>query len=135
MTTKTAEMYGRIGKHGRALVTAFPDSPHAGDPVKLCKLLRRVECAENRRACQECNGEVNSDDAKDEAALAKVRHLLGISEEKGREIGLFLNGDPRGYTLKLSDDWVRGYNSALDDGTLRLQTDWGGYGILAPDLT
>lgn len=43
-------------------------------------------------------------------------------------VPVFLNGDPRGYALKIESDWMR------ERLKLRLHTDWGGYGILAPDL-
>jgi len=36
--------------------------------------------------------------------------------------------DPRGYALKLDDEWTRA-------NAPHIHRDWGGYGILAPDLT
>jgi hypothetical protein len=39
--------------------------------------------------------------------------------------GFFINGDPRGYSLKID-------GAAVPQG---LETDWGQYGILAPELT
>ena len=42
-------------------------------------------------------------------------------------VPIFLNGDPRGYALKIPDDYVR-------DNDLNIHRDWGGYGIIAPDL-
>lgn len=46
---------------------------------------------------------------------------------------LHINGDPRGYALKLDDAWTRQYNRTTTGD--RLHSDMGGYGILAPDLT
>jgi hypothetical protein len=40
---------------------------------------------------------------------------------------IFLNGDARGYALKIQDDYVR-------DNNLDIHKDWGGYGILAPEF-
>lgn len=43
-------------------------------------------------------------------------------------VPVFLNGDPRGYALKIEDNWMRARPE------LRLHSDWGGYGILAPEI-
>jgi hypothetical protein len=40
---------------------------------------------------------------------------------------IFANGDPRGYALKIRSEYVK--NNNLD-----IHRDWGGYGIIAPDL-
>lgn len=45
--------------------------------------------------------------------------------------GFFVNGDARGYALKIDNDNPEG--KALIDA-LRLHTDWGGYGILSPEI-
>lgn len=36
--------------------------------------------------------------------------------------------DPRGYALKIRDEWMAKHETAL-------HRDWGGYGIIAPDLS
>lgn len=41
---------------------------------------------------------------------------------------VFVNGDPRGYTLKIDDKYKDKMHKA---GVYR---DWGGYGIIAPDF-
>ena len=41
---------------------------------------------------------------------------------------LFVNGDARGYALKIMDSYVM-------ERRLDIYKDWGGYGIIAPDLT
>lgn len=38
-----------------------------------------------------------------------------------------INLDPRGYALKINDDYMRAHN-------LKLYRDYGGYGIIAPAL-
>ncbi len=43
----------------------------------------------------------------------------------------FVNGDARGYALKIDNDKPQG-KELID--ACRLHTDWGGYGILSPDL-
>lgn len=43
-------------------------------------------------------------------------------------VPVFLNSDPRGYALKILSEYVAKHE-------LSIHRDWGGYGILAPDLT
>jgi hypothetical protein len=43
-------------------------------------------------------------------------------------VPVFLNGDPRGYALKIESGWMREQNE------FRLHSDMGGYGILAPEI-
>lgn len=45
-----------------------------------------------------------------------------------RLVPVFVNRDPRGYALKISDEWMQQHNATL-------HRDWGGYGIIAPDLS
>ena len=44
------------------------------------------------------------------------------------KIPCFINGDCRGYALKIKDQYVR-------ENNLKIQTDFGGYGLIAPDLS
>lgn len=46
-----------------------------------------------------------------------------------RIVPVILNRDPRGYALKIDDEWMRAHRDVV------LHRDWGGYGIIAPDLT
>ncbi len=43
-------------------------------------------------------------------------------------VPVFINRDPRGYALKIDDHYMREHDAALHQ-------DWGGYGIIAPDLS
>ena len=131
MNAKTKEA---IENPGRALLAIFPQATET-NPVALCKKIRRIETAAERiglALCENPGYSYEQADRDTEKALARVRALLGITDAKAAEIGLFVNRDPRGYALKLSDDWTRGYNSTAEN---RLHSDLGGYGILAPDLT
>jgi hypothetical protein len=111
-------MYARIRKHGEALLRIFPDATEA-DPVKLCKTLRRWESQANNRACDRCNGAIDSEhwECISDRARRSVNTYLGTDR-------VWINGDPRGYALKV--DLAPGEH---------LLTDWGGYGIIAPDLS
>ena len=122
---KKAEMYERIRRHGRALLVIFPNATDK-DPVSLCKKLRRLEAKAAALALQNCNVGVPEDEywIRKEAILTKVQILLGYATS---DVPVFLNGDPRGYALKIDDEWMRKTSA-------RLHNDMGGYGIIAPDL-
>lgn len=107
----------RIERHGRDLLRIFTAATDT-DPVSLCKRLRRVEVRANRAACEACNNQAGADAWPEEQdrALRLVGKLLGTDR-------VWVNGDPRGYALKVD----------LRDGE-QLHRDWGGYGIIAPDL-
>jgi len=126
-----------IDRHGRSLLQAFPNATEK-NPVALCKKLRRIETAIARPLTDYCNGTIGIEavDNATDAALLRVRRLLGLTEAGAVAIGLFINRDPRGYAIKLDDAWTREYNSDKYTAEgLPLYRDWGGYGIIAPDLT
>jgi len=126
------EMYHRIYEHAENLNQIFPDLGIEGDyaaHIKLCKRLRRLE---NRaHAIQEriCNGELDlTDNLSDELDQRLLSSLDKIINFKKAGISVFINGDPRGYALKIDDEYVKEHN-------LDIHQDWGGYGIIAPDLS
>lgn len=125
MTTKE-RLHARIVTHGQQLLAIFPGATER-DPVKLCKALRRLEAKAAAIALRLCNGPEfpgghDQVDSLCDAILGKANALLG-----NESVPVFINRDPRGYTLKISDIWMRCFN-------LKLTTDWGGYGILAPEI-
>lgn len=116
---------------------AFPKTTER-KPVALCKKLRRIENSLAPTLCGYCNGThtLETVDKMTEGALIRVCKLLGLTQSDAIACGLFVNRDPRGYALKLDYAWVRGYNGTqYKAGGLPIYTDWGGYGIIAPDLT
>ena len=123
--TKT-DKWDRIAQHGRELLDIFPDAQER-DPVKLCKKLRRLEVKAHRLAEQWCNGDI------DETTWVKgsddcLTTAIGIlCPERSLGDALFVNGDPRGYALKINDRFMR-------DSGAKLHRDWGGCGILAPEI-
>lgn len=127
MQNKQQIMHDRIEKHGNDLNAIF-DTPH--EPVKLCKKLFRLESAAHRLSTQWCNGFIDSDkwSIETDKIIDKVYDILG--KNKCIETGLFVNGDARGYALKLSSDWTTGYRDMDRD----IYCDWGGYGIVAPEF-
>lgn len=93
------------------------------DVRELYAKLRRIEMKANRWMVDECNyPDVEHDTDK---VLAKVQKLLPLAT------GLFINGDPRGYTLKIKGENV---NILNENGNINIYRDWGGYGIVAPEF-
>ena len=122
----TTELEERVRKHGDQLLRIFVNAIER-DPVKLCKKLRHLETKMAAFALQLCNGHNLTEDEEDkfkDGILSKLDALLGFSKSK---VPVFLNLDPRGYSLKIEDEFVR-------SNSVEIHRDWGGYGILAPDL-
>ncbi|MEI7792801.1 MAG: hypothetical protein WCI57_04930 [Candidatus Berkelbacteria bacterium] len=88
------------------------------DGMKIYGFLNRLERKENRRMISECNTVEDN-----EARTKKVKQI--ISKILPNLEGFKFNGDPRGYTLKISEEEAK---------KLGIYTDWGGYGILAPEF-
>jgi len=96
--------------------------------LNLCRALRRLEVEAHGLAELECNGSGLTEQEelnKEAELLLKVNKLLN---NEGLRVPVFFNGDPRGYALKVSDKYFR-------TNDLDLHKDWGGYGIIAPDLS
>jgi hypothetical protein len=89
--------------------------------LDLWRKLCRVESAAHLVATHYCNGAVDGDhwEMIKEDTRAKVARIFGKLPD-----GFFVNGDPRGYALKLDNEKV-----TIPEG---MHKDWGGYGILAP---
>lgn len=122
---KKESMYQQIEKHGANLNAIFETGL---DNVKLAKKLHSLELKAHKLAEDYCNGAngVTTDnwDEKCEPILKAIDKILNY-EKKG--IPVFINGDARGYALKIKDDYVKAQKLAI-------YQDWGGYGILAPDF-
>ena len=128
---KKEKMYQRIEQHGQQLNALF--NTEIGN-VELCKKLLMIEKSLEKPLLDACNVGIDYDelDRITDAALDKVDKILHFRENK---IPVFVNRDPRGYALKIKDDFVREYHERNSKNGTRLYTDWGGYGILAPDLS
>jgi len=121
-------MYQQIEKHGENLNAIFNTGL---EPVTLCKKLRRLEAKAHRLATDYCNGEngVTTDNWESKCApiIKQVKSTLKCADD----CPIFINGDARGYALKIKASHVR----ALQTSGKNIYTDMGGYGILAPDFT
>lgn len=122
-TSKKARMYEQIERHGEQLNAIFHTRY---SPVALCKKLRVLEIKMHRVAEQWCNGEISNETAEEKhtQALELLDKLLRFRRKGVRVI---INGDPRGYALKIDDQ-------SMQEKNLNLYRDWGGYGILAPEF-
>jgi hypothetical protein len=133
----TPKQEAAIRKHGEQLNAIF----HTGlDPVVLCKKLRRIEGAAHRLAEDACNylrmesPEYYTRYEKIVKRLADVFTFYTQGPRLHTEhmrimkmYGIFINMDPRGYALKIDNQYMREHN-------LQLHRDMGGYGILAPEF-
>ena len=121
-------MYEQIKQHGANLNAIF--HTHLDDIV-LAKKLHSLEIKAHRLATDYCNGEngMDSTEAWEKASqkiLHKVFKVLEFSEGHV-PVPIFINGDARGYALKISDEYVR-------ENNIKIYLDWGGYGVLAPEF-
>lgn len=122
---KHDRMYQQIEKHGADLNAIFNTGM---DNVKLCKKLRTLEARAHKLAVDYCNGEngVTSEnwESLSDAILVKVDMVLNFTNQ---EIPVFVNGDARGYAIKIKSEYVKEHN-------LVIHQDWGGHGIIAPEF-
>jgi len=116
-------LYQRINEHGDNLNKIFHSDI---DNISLCKKLFRLENKGNRFATDYCNGDMENEDfeKQKDKILKLVDKILNFTKQN---IPVFFNSDPRGYALKIEDEYIRINNIAI-------HRDWGGYGILAPDF-
>ena len=120
------EMYRQIENHGRKIINIFNLAADIG-PVDICKKLRRIENKAANISLNHCNGVIYTDQ-RDRADKLIVKRLDKILNFTAQDIPVFINGDPRGYTLKIDDQYIR-------ENNIEIMTDWGGYGLIAPDFT
>lgn len=121
---KRDRMKDDILKHGFNLKAIFPLNDWG--PVELAKKLHRLETRAHRLAEEQCNEDVDHSEALDRI-LQKAIDILGANTLPVGK-AMFINQDPRGYALKIDDQFVR-------DNNLTIYRDWGGYGIIAPDFS
>lgn len=126
--TKKEARKERLSRHYEALdrlYLAMNGRRHTRPTTLSCTLLR-LEQEASRYTTAYCNGEIDEQtvDKELERIEAYVAHAFG-----GKLHGFFINRDPRGYALKISDEVMR--NEYAEVG---LERDWGGYGLLAPRI-
>lgn len=113
----------RRTQHAAALATLHAD-PVTADGAAMFRKLRRIECRASRGAVDYCNGVMRAEAW--EAFKDKIRASVAQAFGGKLPAAFYLNGDPRGYALKLDPE-----RGPVPEG---LETDWGRYGIIAPPL-
>lgn len=92
------------------------------NPYATFEILLKAEREANRRATKECNEAISEEDSDKWWDNFNRRLTKNLGVEKMPD-GFFINHDPRGYALKMREKTFDG-----------LWTDFGGYGILAPNF-
>lgn len=98
---------------------------HVADGLGAWRKLVRIERAANKAACDYCNGAIDGDEW-DRLKTIFAEKVARVSSSGKAPKGFFINGDPRGYTLKIESETAKKYPG--------LQRDWGGYGCLAAQI-
>lgn len=96
---------------------------------KLSNKLRRIEIELQKPLLDFCNGDfIGTYDDLDKITDNAEKEIQKLFNNKLQ--GLHINRDPRGYALKIDDEVNRTIYKDID-----LNRDWGGYGLLAPEIT
>ena len=127
-TTKKQRQWAAVYAHGQKLIKLFGLAPET-DPVGLYWALHRIEARAHTYAERACNDKSfdTSEEADAKRDVSILRAVDRLLHHVKREIPIFVNGDTRGYALKIPDRWMREHNADL-------QRDMGGYGIICPDF-
>jgi len=126
--TKTERRKNQIEKHLEALQQLV--NLCGGSKYKITTInskLRAIEFLASKDAEKYCNGDIDTDQfgEKAEQYKSQVQSLFNNNLK-----GLKINSDARGYALKIHDDVMRAEYKEIG-----LQRDWGGYGLLSPEIT
>ncbi len=111
-----------IRDHAENLEKIFPTCHKQG--IDLCKWLHRKERKASQLATDYCNGLIDADfwETESEDILQSVNEMLD-----NHTVDIMVNGDPRGYALKISSEYMR-------ENDIDVYRDWGGYGIISPEF-
>jgi hypothetical protein len=120
--TRVAEKRNQTVRHFSNLGRILNKTPE--EVSEVYGSLKKIESRGHRLAEKYCNGDIDSDQWEKETE--KIKALLSKILPEDLLKNTLLNGDPRGYFLKISDEYMR----AKD---ITLERDWGGYGIYCPD--
>lgn len=117
-----AKHYARCTALGLAMGMTNPNGK------KISLALLKLEHEASAYAVNYCNGDTTMEDFEADSLeiSSKVSAIFGKLPP-----GFFVNGDPRGYALKIDNETPEGL--ALIE-SIGLEKDWGGYGILSPEI-
>jgi hypothetical protein len=121
---RAAWVQRRRENHHRALETLAQTVDCETPGLVLWRQLRRIENPLHYNAERYCNGDIDSEQWE----VIKNQYRNRLAKVFGGRVptGVFINGDPRGHALKLDNEQM-----AIPAG---METDWGGYGILAAEI-
>lgn len=96
------------------------------DGVEAYWKLRAIERQAHKFTLEDCNVGISEEeyDKESEKIYTKIKKIFGEIPD-----GFFINGDPRGYALKIKES----KNGNVGSRIINYQ-DFGDYGILAPDF-
>ncbi len=115
-------MSENITKWRKAHHAALAELFKVADGLAVWRKLVKIELQLHQSAEDYCNGLIDSD-AWEAIKDSQERIIARISSTGKMPKGVFINGDPRGYALKLDDKRAKKFPG--------LHRDWGGYGCLA----
>jgi len=128
--------------HANTLIRLFPNAEdsdrHGDERIRICKRLRRVEGQLHRlaeRYCDDVTLDTDWMEAEGERLIKLANRILGNAGPDA--LPVIWNRDPRGYSLKIDTQVLnaQGAEGMREDVRASgIQTDWGGYGILAPEI-
>lgn len=124
--TKLELRHKELAAHYKALESLAKKCGVKVDGKKLSVKLLHLEHEAHRNATDYCNGDMEGDMYEDLAKMIEDAVLVLFDFKLN---GFFINGDPHGYSLKIKDDILKA--EYADCG---LHRDWGGYGLLAPEI-
>ena len=110
-----------------AIALGMPSSKADGRKISIA--LWKLEQSGQRMALALCNDSSYTYEKAD-MITDLIKYRIGLLLGKIPP-GFFVNRDPRGYALKIDPENKLGALLIADAG---LQTDWGGYGILSPEI-
>lgn len=112
-------------RHIQTLKHIFPHARWKGE--KLLHELNMLERQAHQHAIGLCNRDISQEEYEQiEASILDALKDMLFGDHSS-DVPIFINGDPRGYALKINDGYVRSHQ-------LPIHRDMGGYGIIAPEL-
>lgn len=123
--TKTQRRKERLEKHYATLERLSEFLGKKQDGKKLSLKLWKLEQQAHKAATEYCNGDIGAlewEEVQNKIEI-EVAILFVVMPE-----GFFVNGDARGYALKIGSDFMDRYKD------LDLHRDWGGNGVLSPEI-
>jgi hypothetical protein len=123
----TRRYLNQLNRHAKEL-----ESLGAIDGIEAYNTLCRIEKRAHKLAEDLCNIEIPEEiqDKRAAAIYKQIEKVFGRVPE-----GVFINYDPRGYALKIRSENNKKWNDIPSDNEKYISyTDWGDYGILAPEF-